>query len=154
MSIGDRRKARRDNRGIHRKGMVIELALLMMLVTFACAALLVSSAIWGRQGLDSYERKMIERSVVDEFAERVLAEPDWNLQDADERFYGYTYYWEPDLIFSPERQYLATLFILNGSETVLHVRVRIDIVDRHDNSASLRSEELVLEMQILEWVYH
>ena len=56
-----------------RKGLGMELALLVLLVTFACSTLLVSSALLGKETLVTKESAVLERIALDEFAERVLA---------------------------------------------------------------------------------
>ena len=56
-----------------RKGMGIELALLVLFVVFACSTLLVSSAMLGKSNLNDRKDAMIQRMELDRFAEEVLA---------------------------------------------------------------------------------
>ena len=56
-----------------RKGMGMELALLVLLVVFACSTLLVSSAMLGKDALNTKEQDVLQKMALDEFAERMLA---------------------------------------------------------------------------------
>ena len=55
-----------------RKGMGMELALLVLFVVFACSILLVSSALLGKSNLNDRRDEMIRRAEVDMFAEHIL----------------------------------------------------------------------------------
>ena len=56
-----------------RKGMGMELALLVLLAVFACSTLLVSSAMFGKDALMREEKQVITRLALDELAEKALA---------------------------------------------------------------------------------
>ena len=56
-----------------RKGMGMELALLVLLAVFACSTLLVSSAMFGKNTLMREEKQVITRLALDELAEKALA---------------------------------------------------------------------------------
>ncbi len=57
-----------------RKGMGMELALLVLLAVFACSTLLVSSAMFGKDTLMREEEQVITRLALDELAEKALAD--------------------------------------------------------------------------------
>ena len=155
MKFWDEQKGLKSNRRRCRKGMVIELALLLMLVTFACGTLLISSAITGRQNLNYDAYRMIEKSVADELAERVLADPTLDLEQLDDRFEGYTYRWEYDAIPLEQDMYQAVLLICDESEIVLRIRTCIALLERRENNEKSETyDELVIEFKILEWIYH
>lgn len=155
MKFWDEQKGLKSNRRRCRKGMVIELALLLMLVTFACGTLLISSAITGRQNLNYDAYRMIEKSVADELAERVLADPTLDPEQLDDRFEGYTYRWEYDAIPLEQDMYQAVLLICDESEIVLCIRTCIALLERRENNEkSEMYDELVIEFKILEWIYH
>lgn len=81
-----------------RKGLGMELALLVLLVTFACSTLLVSSALLGKDTLNAKEEAVLERIALDEFAERVLAaDPEVAVTAPDgSRLDGFAYDWSDD----------------------------------------------------------
>ena len=56
-----------------RKGMGMELALLVLFVVFACSILLVSSAMLGKSNLNDRKDQMIERFALDMLAEKAWA---------------------------------------------------------------------------------
>lgn len=56
-----------------RKGMGMELALLVLLVVFGCSTLLVSSAMIGKSNLDRQEERLTQRTELDRIAEEFLA---------------------------------------------------------------------------------
>ena len=56
-----------------RKGMGMELALLVLFVVMACSILLVSSAMVGKSNLNDRKDQLLQRAQVDMFAEDVLA---------------------------------------------------------------------------------
>ena len=72
----------------NRNGMGMELALLVLLVVFACSTLLVSSALIGKSNLQTQEQQLHQRIALDELAERVLAGDDASLA-SDEQFADY-----------------------------------------------------------------
>ena len=72
-----------------RKGLGMELALLVLLVTFACSTLLVSSALMGRDTLNAREADLKQQLLLDELAERVLDGQTSLAEDA--RFAAYAY---------------------------------------------------------------
>ena len=155
MKFWDEQNGLKSNRRRCRKGMVIELALLLMLVTFACGTLLISSAIIGRQNLNYDAYRMIEKSVADELAERVLADPTLDPEQLDDRFEGYTYRWEYDAIPLEQDMYQAVLLICDESEIVLRIRTCIALLERRENNEKSETyDELVIEFKILEWSYH
>lgn len=57
-----------------RKGMGMELALLVLFVVFACSILLVSSALLGKSNLNDRRDEMTARFRLDQFAETALAD--------------------------------------------------------------------------------
>ena len=81
-----------------RKGLGMELALLVLLVTFACSTLLVSSALLGKDALNTKESAVLERLALDEFAEWVLAsDPEVAVTAPDGgRLDGFAYAWSDD----------------------------------------------------------
>jgi hypothetical protein len=89
-----------------RKGLGMELALLVLLVVFACSTLLVSSALSGKNVLNARADALVARVTLDEYAERVLAGD----TPTDARFEGYASAWESE-----------TLTITLDGETVLTV---------------------------------
>ena len=56
-----------------RKGMGIELALLVLFVIFASSTLLLSSAMLGKENLAQRKEQMLQRIQLDQFAEEALA---------------------------------------------------------------------------------
>lgn len=56
-----------------RKGMGMELALLVLFVVFACSVLLVSAAMLGKSNLNDRKDRMEERFALDMLAEQALA---------------------------------------------------------------------------------
>ena len=78
-----------------RKGLGMELALLVLLVTFACSTLLMSSALMGRDTLNAREADMKQQILLDELAERVLTYPN-DLPESERggRFADYAYTYE------------------------------------------------------------
>lgn len=57
-----------------RKGMGMELALLVLFVVFACSVLLVSSAMLGKSNLNDRKDQMAERFALDQLAEQAMAD--------------------------------------------------------------------------------
>ncbi len=55
-----------------RKGMGMELALLVLLAVFACSTLLVTSAMYGKDTLMREETQVVTRLKLDELAEKAL----------------------------------------------------------------------------------
>lgn len=66
-----------------RKGVGMELALLVLLVVFACSTLLVSSALMGKNNLKTQE----QRIALDELAERIMKKD--TTVKTDEKFSDY-----------------------------------------------------------------
>ena len=58
-----------------RKGMGMELALLVLFVVFACSILLVSTAMLGRSNLNNRQEQMAQRFELDQFAEQNFSLP-------------------------------------------------------------------------------
>ena len=84
-----------------RRGMVIELALLVLFVVFACSTLLVTSVFLGGRDLSAKHVETSEKAVVEELAERLLDDPELDIAAlgialATDRFEGYTYEWHCD----------------------------------------------------------
>ena len=52
-----------------RKGLGMELAVMVLLVVLGCSTLLLTSAIWNRNILTEKEEQIIERLAIDEFVE-------------------------------------------------------------------------------------
>ena len=55
-----------------RKGMGMELALLVLFVIMACSILLVSSAMVGKENLNTREEQMLQRLEVEQVAEKAI----------------------------------------------------------------------------------
>lgn len=72
-----------------RKGMGMELALLVLFVIFACSTLLLSSAMLGNENMAQRKDQMLRRIELDQFAEDALA----NEEDNNEE---YDYFWSED----------------------------------------------------------
>lgn len=108
-----------------RKGLGMELALLVLLVVFACSTLLVSSAVYGKDALNKKEQAVFEKLALDEYAERVLAGAD----TSDARFEDYAYAWYADG---------QTLLILQKDDPDAPPLLQIRVVDK----------------KIIEWTYH
>lgn len=70
-----------------RKGVGMELALLVLLVVFACSTLLVSSTLMGKNNLKTQEQRLYQRIALDELAERIM-ENDTTVK-TDEKFSDY-----------------------------------------------------------------
>lgn len=77
-----------------RKGMGMELALLVLLVVFACSILLVSSALIGKENLQTKEFELTHHILLDELAEKVLAVEDGDYSEIAEdlRYAGLVVY--------------------------------------------------------------
>ena len=73
-----------------RKGMGMELALLVLFVVFACSILLVSSAMLGKRNLNDRKDQMIERFALDMLAEKALAEPSAENRNFENEYYKVT----------------------------------------------------------------
>ena len=58
---------------LDRKGLGMELAMMVLLVAVGCSMLLVSFAMWGRDALLQKEQKVMQRLDLDEYAENVLS---------------------------------------------------------------------------------
>lgn len=56
-----------------RKGMGMELALLVLFVVFACSILLVSTAMLGKGNINDRKSQMLERFTLDALAEQALS---------------------------------------------------------------------------------
>ena len=72
-----------------RKGIGMELALLVLFVIFASSTLLLSSAMLGKKNMAQRKEQMIQRFELDQFAEEALA----NKEDNNE---NYDYFWSED----------------------------------------------------------
>ena len=59
-----------------RKGMGMELALLVLFVVMACSILLVSSAMVGKDNLSARKEQMLQRLEMDRLAQKALTEGD------------------------------------------------------------------------------
>ena len=62
----------RKGKATSRKGMGMELALLVLFVVFACSLLMVSSALLGKGNLEDRKAQMIQRFTLDQLAEQAL----------------------------------------------------------------------------------
>ena len=62
-----------QDKNARRRGLGIEIALLVLLAVFAMSALLVSSAVLERNGLKDREAETLERLALDQIAENYLA---------------------------------------------------------------------------------
>lgn len=62
----------REGKATGRKGMGMELALLVLFVVFACSLLMVSSALLGKGNLEDRKEQMIQRFTLDQLAEQAL----------------------------------------------------------------------------------
>ncbi len=60
-------------KALNRKGLGMELALLVLLVVFACSTLLVSSALVGKGNIQSRELELTSRITLDKMAEEYIA---------------------------------------------------------------------------------
>ena len=63
-----------QDKNARRRGLGIEIALLVLLAVFAMSALLVSSAVLERNGLKDREAETLERLALDQIAEQYLAD--------------------------------------------------------------------------------
>ena len=70
---------------LDRKGLGMELAMMVLLVAVGCSMLLVSFAMWGRDALLQKEQKVMQRLAIDSFVENELADGD---VDIEEKFYN------------------------------------------------------------------
>ena len=70
-----------QDKNARRRGLGIEIALLVLLAAVALSALLVSSAMLERNSLKDREAETLERLVLDQIAEKYLADSD-SLPDA------------------------------------------------------------------------
>ena len=79
-----------------RKGMGMELALLVLLVVFACSVLLVSSAIAGKNAILKQEAALVQQMTVDQLAEDFLTDHqvDETTRFADYAVFQYNGEWE------------------------------------------------------------
>ena len=138
-----------------RSGLVIELALLVILVVFACSTLLVSAVIVGGQRASVQGGELTRLATVDELAERLLADPDTDAEEllaSDDRFPGYTWEWECDemqggvtsQIDNYAKRYEAKLQILYEDAPALTVTLYVDVT---------KSKTDVL-FTVVDWTYH
>lgn len=101
-----------------RKGMGMELALLVLFVVFACSILLVSSAMLGKSNLNDRQDNMARRFELDMFAEAVLKAGD--TYDAEADAYDYEYAWSADkkiLTIGKDGNTLLTITVVNNKVT-------------------------------------
>lgn len=138
-----------------RSGLVIELALLVILVVFACSTLLLSSAVMGGQKTSAQSHELTHRAVVDELAERLLADPDADAEEllaSDDRFPGYTWEWECDEmqvgesspIVNYAKRFQATLRIFYEGAPALTVELYVDF----------KSNKTDVLFTVVDWTYH
>ena len=138
-----------------RSGLVIELALLVILVVFACSTLLLSSAVMGGQKTSAQSHELTHRVVVDELAERLLADPDTDAEEllaSDDRFPGYTWEWECDKmqvgesspIVNYAKRFQATLRIFYEGAPALTVELYVDF----------KSNKTDVLFTVVDWTYH
>ena len=138
-----------------RSGLVIELALLVRLVVFACSTLLLSSAVMGGQKTSAQSHELTHRAVVDELAERLLADPDTDAEEllaSDDRFPGYTWEWECDKmqvgetsqIVNYAKRFQATLRIFYEGVPALTVELYVDF----------KSNKTDVLFTVIDWTYH
>lgn len=62
-------------KAVDRKGVGMELALLVLLVVFACSTLLVSAALMGRENLQQQQDRLQQRLTLDSVAEQAMKDP-------------------------------------------------------------------------------
>ena len=138
-----------------RSGLVIELALLVILVVFACSTLLLGSAVMGGQKTSAQSHELTHRAVVDELAERLLADPDTDAEEllaSDDRFPGYTWEWECDemqvgetsQIVNYAKRFQATLRIFYEGVPALTVELYVDF----------KSNKTDVLFTVIDWTYH
>lgn len=75
-------------KAVDRKGMGMELALLVLLVVFACSTLLVSSALMGKDSIKKKEAELRLELELDAIAEARMADGDYELDDELKKKYG------------------------------------------------------------------
>lgn len=134
-----------------RSGLVIELALLVILVVFACSTLLVSAVIVGGQRASVQGGELTRLATVDELAERLLADPDTDAEEllaSDDRFPGYTWEWECDKMQVGEtsqiKRFQATLRIFYEGVPALTVELYVDF----------KSNKTDVLFTVVDWTYH
>ena len=59
-------------KALDRKGLGMELAVMLLLVVLGCSMIMVSSALYGRNILQTKEQQIMQRLEIDEFAESYL----------------------------------------------------------------------------------
>jgi hypothetical protein len=138
-----------------RSGLVIELALLVILVVFACSTLLVSAVIVGGQRASVQGGELTRLATVDELAERLLVDPDTDAEEllaSDDRFPGYTWEWECDEmqvgesspIVNYAKRFQATLRIFYEGVPALTVELYVDF----------KSNKTDVLFTVVDWTYH
>ena len=103
-----------------RKGLGMELAIMVLLVVFGCSLLMVSSAMWAGNHLSTKEEQTMQRLEIDEYAELVLAKVLLNKTFDATRFSGYSY--SGDGVNEP-------LAINHNEKTVLEITLEITLED-------------------------
>lgn len=94
-----------------RKGLGMELAMMVLLVVFGCSLTMISSAMWARNHLTAKEEQTMQRLEIDEYAELVLSKGSGGLTEEEKaRFPDYSNNWDGE-----------TVEITYGSETVLEI---------------------------------
>ena len=61
-------------KALDRKGLGMELAVMTLLVVLGCSMIMVSSALYGRNILQTKEQQIMQRLEIDEFVERKISE--------------------------------------------------------------------------------
>ncbi len=82
-------------KALDRKGLGMELAMMVLLVATGCSMLLVTSAMWGRETLTEKEEELVQRLEIDKYAELVLAKGSDGLTDEETALFpGYSNDWD------------------------------------------------------------
>lgn len=75
-----------------RKGVGMELALMVLLIVTACSLLMVSTALVARDGLLNRGERVTSRLLLDQLAEYTIKGTQDSLEEEDSRFSGYVVY--------------------------------------------------------------
>ena len=141
-------------KAMDRKGMGMELALLVLLVVFACSILLVSSALIGKENLQAKEDALYEHILLDELAEKVMAVEDGGSYDAilaDPRFADYAVVKE-DSQGNRQALFPEGFEATQLGQSVHGAHMRWVILDLE--GTPLMSVELDSEQKVIRWTYY
>ena len=121
-----------QDKNARRRGLGIEIALLVLLAVFAMSALLVSTAVLERDGMNSRSEETLERLVLDQIGENfcaaVKAGNSWSFADG---------------------VYESKNVVINGEEASMQLTTA-DSVDKLEISLKKISEKWT----VTQWVYH